>query len=174
MSTVDRSSLARQLEALARPITDELGVTLYDVEVGGPGGIVKITVDSIDGHLPGNGITVDKVTGAAKQIGYALEAEELIPYNYRLEVGSPGVERDLRQPWHFQAAVGQQVRVVLDVSATPGAEPVLTGTLSEATDTTATVTSGERAREFLLTDVRKARTVFDFGATPAQPSANKR
>ena len=38
---------------------------------------------------------------------------ELISHEYVLEVSSPGVERPLTRPAHFQRAIGQRVRVRL-------------------------------------------------------------
>ncbi len=51
---------------------------------------------------------------ASKQLGAALDVEDLIPNAYRLEVSSPGVRRPLRRERDFARFVGHSVRVQME------------------------------------------------------------
>lgn len=51
----------------------------------------------------------ERVSHAVEDV---LEVEQVVPGSYRLEVSSPGLNRPLRKPEHFQAAVGRRVHVV--------------------------------------------------------------
>ena len=42
-----------------------------------------------------------------------MDEADPIPQSYTLEVGSPGIERKLTQPWHFQRYLGRPVVVRL-------------------------------------------------------------
>lgn len=44
-----------------------------------------------------------------------MDAQDLIPGEaYNLEVSSPGADRILRKPWHFEKAVGKKIWVKVD------------------------------------------------------------
>ena len=83
---------------------------------------------------------------------------------YTLEVSSPGLERPLRTPGHFAAAVGERVKIKL----LPGVEGDrrADGVLVSADDRTATVATDDGNRVLQLADVSKANTVFVWESTP--------
>jgi len=82
--------------------------------------------------------------------------------DYTVEVSSPGLEKRLRKPEHFRAAVGQKINV-----KTFGPVQGLrnfTGFLFSADDEELTVETGEGVRVNIpLEAVAGARTVFEFG-----------
>jgi ribosome maturation factor RimP len=96
-------------------------------------------------------------------------------------VTSPGVERNLRLPAHFQREIGKTVNVRL---ADVGAEQRrIEGVLVAADHESATLqvedpaTGGPVERVVAYTDIDKARTVFVWGPTPKpgkQPSGAKK
>jgi len=57
------------------------------------------------------GITVEDCAKVSRQLGAALDVDDLIPVAYILEVSSPGVDRVLFIPEHFQRYLGQQIKV---------------------------------------------------------------
>src|SRR5713226_8227335 len=98
MSVVDR------VRALVEPILAEDGLELFDVEFGG--GRVVILADR-DG-----GVDLDALTRATRHISDLFDRADPIPGGrYLLEVSSPGLERTLRTPAHFQRFVGSIVSV---------------------------------------------------------------
>jgi ribosome maturation factor RimP len=91
-----------------------LGYELVDVERSA-GGLLRVTIDRLHGHSYATGdgeqITVDDCEVVTRQLQYVLEVEAL---DYaRLEVSSPGLDRPLRTPAHWQRFVGSEVELSL-------------------------------------------------------------
>ena len=42
-----------------------------------------------------------------------MELDERVPNQLTLEVSSPGLERQLKEPWHYEAALGKEVKITL-------------------------------------------------------------
>ncbi len=156
----DGSAIERRLHELVGPIVADLQLDLYDLEFAG--GTLRITVDTPPGS-PG-GVDVDALSQCTRLISRELDHIDPIPGHYTLEVSSPGLERTLRRPWHFQREVGKNVNIRLrDVEA---GERRLTGLLVEADDTTCTVRAESGDRTIPLDQIDRARTVFVWGPTP--------
>ncbi len=136
------------------PVCAGLGIELYDVE--NHGGNVRILIDAPDG------LDLDAITEASREISAALDREEPIAGSYTLEVSSPGVERPLRRPEHFAAVLGQEVKVKLR----PGIEGErrADGELIAADAQTVTVRTETGERTLAVADITKAHTVFDWDA----------
>ena len=92
-----------------------LGYELVDCERS-PSGLLRVYIDRFSDHsydLPGDLVTVDDCEKVTRQLQYALET---VDANYsRLEVSSPGVDRPLKTPAHFERFVGEQVAISLKV-----------------------------------------------------------
>ena len=98
-----------ELIKLVEPTVDHLGYELTDLELkfGGRDGLVRIYIDSQDG------IGVEDCETVSRQVSAILDVEDPIPGNYTLEVSSPGLDRTLTKPAHFQRFMGEDVRVKL-------------------------------------------------------------
>jgi ribosome maturation factor RimP len=57
------------------------------------------------------GVNVDDCAVVSRALSPVLDVEDLVPTAYTLEVSSPGVNRPLVKPQHFEMAAGHQVRV---------------------------------------------------------------
>jgi ribosome maturation factor RimP len=106
-----RDALLRLLE----PPVEALSFELVDIEFAhrGRGGIVRIFID-----LPrdvGRHVTVDDCATVSHAVSRVLETEDPIEGHYTLEVSSPGFDRILRKPAHFERFVGARVAVELKV-----------------------------------------------------------
>lgn len=148
---------------LITPILADLGLELYDLEF--VGGTLRVTVDTPPGS-PG-GVDVDQLSRCTRLISRDLDHEDPVPGNYTLEVSSPGLERNLRLPRHFQREIGKSVAVRLR-DAIAG-ERRLTGLLVAASETTVTMLleNGDE-RQISYDQVDRARTVFVWPAQPRQ------
>ncbi len=96
-----------------------------------------------------------------------------VPGRYTLEVTSPGVERTLRTPAHFQREVGKVVAIRLaDVGHD---DRRISGVLVAADDETATVAvagpEGAVERTVRFDQIDRAKTVFEWGPAPKPGSA---
>jgi ribosome maturation factor RimP len=58
-----------------------------------------------------NGITVDNCADVSRQVSAILDVEDPITNEYDLEVSSPGVDRPLFKPAHYEQAQGEELRV---------------------------------------------------------------
>jgi ribosome maturation factor RimP len=59
------------------------------------GWVLSISVEKADAKLPGEGVTIDLCAELSRELSNLFDAENVIPSAYRLEVGSPGLERAL-------------------------------------------------------------------------------
>lgn len=163
------NSITERVRVLVLPILDDLGLELYDLEYAG--GMVKVTIDTPPGS-PG-GIDVDQLARATRLISRDLDHADPIPGQYTLEVSSPGLERNLRLPRHFQREIGKQVAVRL--TNVVNGERRLSGLLIGATETdfTLRLESGDE-RTISIDQVDRARTVFVWEAAPKPGSGGKK
>ena len=67
--------------------------------------LLRIFIDSAQG------ITVDDCAKVSYQVGAILDVEEVIRGQYTLEVSSPGLDRPLFTPAHFERFIGHQANV---------------------------------------------------------------
>ena len=159
----DNSTLER-VSRLVTPILTDLRLELYDLEFRG--GTLRITVDTPAGSA--SGVNLEAITLATRLISREFDHEDPVPGHYTLEVTSPGVERALRTPAHFQREVGKVVAIRLaDVGHD---DRRVTGTLVAADDTSATVAvdgpEGTVERTVAYDQIDRAKTVFEWGAAP--------
>ncbi len=59
------------------------------------------------------GVGLDDCERVSHEISALLDVEDPVPTAYTLEVSSPGLDRVLRTPAHFQRFVGERVRLEL-------------------------------------------------------------
>ena len=88
-------------------IIKECGVELYDTEIVTENDhkIYRVYITSKEG------ITLDKCSEVSRIISPILDLEPPVNGKYFLEVSSPGVERKLTTPNHFQKSVGELVKI---------------------------------------------------------------
>ncbi|HSJ72238.1 MAG TPA: ribosome maturation factor RimP [Acidimicrobiia bacterium] len=129
-------------------------VELDDVEVLGGGQIVRVTVDADDP------LGVDRIAELSRGISRIIDEEDPIPTSYTLEVSSPGLERRLRRPRHYEKSIGKQIRVKT-LSAVEG-EKTHTGNLTAADDDGFTIDVDGLERTLAYAQVASARTVFEW------------
>jgi ribosome maturation factor RimP len=156
------ASTVERVRAVVEPVVAAADLELYDVELAGA--VVRVLVDAA------GGVDLAVLSEVTQAVSAALDADDPLPGRYTLEVSSPGLERKLRTPAHFTAAVGKQVRV-RTVAGTEG-ERRVEGTLTAADDEGVTVATGEGERRIGYDEVERARTVFEWGPAP-KPGAGR-
>jgi ribosome maturation factor RimP len=128
-------------------------VELDDLELSGR--TLRVVVDAE------GGIDLDHITDVSRGVARLLdENEDLVPDSYNLEVTSPGLERKLRRPRHYQKAVGRPIRV-----RTTGGETVR-GDVTEVDDEGFVVSADSGQIRIAFSEVAKARTVFELPSNP--------
>src|SRR3954454_24443159 len=96
-------TVADRVRASVTPLLHDPGLEIYALEHAG--GVLRISLDK-----PG-GIDLDAIALATRVVSRQLDHDDPIPGRYTLEVTSPGIERPLRTPEHFERAVGQLVNL---------------------------------------------------------------
>lgn len=96
-----------ELIQLLEPVIERQGYELADLElkVGSRDGVLRIFIDK-----PG-GVGLEDCELISRQVSALLDVEDPIPGRYSLEVSSPGLDRKLTKPVHFQRFVGEEVKV---------------------------------------------------------------
>jgi ribosome maturation factor RimP len=102
--------IPEELRTLIEPVVQDLGLELVDIEqTRAPGAwALCITVDTPEGD---GRVTIGRCAEVSRELGTHLDAADLIPTNYRLEVSSPGLDRHLGREKDFLAARGHEVRI---------------------------------------------------------------
>ena len=92
MANKKNGSVADVVTALALPIAEELGYSIWDVEYVREGAdyYLRITIDNEEG------ITIDDCEAFSRAIDPILDEADPITDSYHLEVSSPGIERDIK------------------------------------------------------------------------------
>ena len=130
---------------------------LWDVEYVKEGAdmILRVVIDSNEG------ITLDDCERVSRAIDPILDEADPIENSYKVEVTSPGVERPLTRPDHFEACIGEEIEVRL--YAPLNGEKTLRGIL---TATEEKEFSLSRANEETITIAKsaaaKVSTVFNW------------
>ena len=163
-------NVVTSVTAMVSPILDDLGLELYDMEFSG--GVLKVTIDTPAGQEAG--VDIDQISRVNRLLGRELDHNDVVPGRYTLEVSSPGLERNLRTPHHFQREVGKDVSIRL-VAEHEG-QRRFAGALVAATDATATVRVADTAQsvEIPLSLIEKAKTVFVWESQPKPNSKEAR
>lgn len=161
---MSENQVSRRIEALITPVLADLGLEMYDLEYNG--GIVKITVDTPPGS-PG-GIDVDQLSQCTRLISRELDHDDPVPGHYTLEVSSPGLERNLRLPRHFQRETGKSAAIRLQNVI--NGERRLSGVIESAgPDTFLLRLANGEERIVPYDQIDRAKTIFVWEAQ-AKPS----
>ncbi len=149
--------MASVQDDLWRLFEDYLGaehVELDDLALKGPEGrqILRVSVDAEDG------LDIDRIADLSRGLSRLLDAEDRIRGSYRLEVGTPGLERELRMPRHYEKSVGRDVvvKTSAEIQGTRRHEGRIVG--ASGADFTLQTSTGEIAIAYA--DVLSAKTVF--------------
>ena len=146
------------VEELVRPVVEASGLELWDVSFRKEAGrmVLRVLVDR-DG-----GVDLETISATSERLSRRLDLEGFSGVRaYSLEVSSPGLERPLREPRHFERSVGQRVKV--KTTAPLEGQKVFEGALVSA-DAEAIVIASDRGElRVPYADVASTRTVFDWG-----------
>ncbi len=132
---------------------------LDDLEVAGNGPrVVRVTVDAEES------IGVDRLARVSRALSRMLDEEDPFEGAYTLEVTSPGLERRLRRPRHFEKSLGADVKVKskVEIDGARSHRGVLVSVGEEGF--VVTVDGSERHIDF--EQVQSARTLFEWKKAP--------
>lgn len=105
----EKKSTVEKVRELAEPIAKELGMFIWDVifEKEGATWYLKVLIDKE------GGIDMNDCEAFTRPLNKILDETDPISQSYVLECGSPGLERELRLPEHFESCIGDVIKVKL-------------------------------------------------------------
>ncbi len=145
-----------QVEAFSRPVVEELGCSLWDVEYAREGGewFLRLYIDKE------GGVDIDDCEKVSRAIDPILDEKDPIPDSYHFEVCSAGLERVLKRPRDFEQFMGSPVLVKLYTPKQGRKE--FPGTLTGYEDGRVTVTVGGETVTFEKSEVAMVRLRVEF------------
>lgn len=150
--------LQERLETMLEPVVSDLGYELLLVEYstgsGHGAGLLRLYIDHADG------IAVEDCERVSREVSGVLDVEDPIRREYQLEVSSPGLDRPLAKPAHFERFLGEEVKLQL-------LEPRMgrrryRGHLLAVEGNVIRLRVDGQTEEFELAEIERARLVPDF------------
>lgn len=103
------SKITEKVEALAKPVVEEAGCKLWDVEYVREAGswYLRVFIDKE------GGVSIEDCERISRKLDPILDENDPIPDSYVFEVGSAGAERELKRPSDFERYIGSEIEVKL-------------------------------------------------------------
>lgn len=103
------SKITETVRLLAEPVAEANGVELWDVEFVKEAGTqyLRVYIDK-----PG-GIGIDDCEAVSRALDPILDEADPIPCSYVFEVGSAGIDRELKRPSDFARFMGSRIQIKL-------------------------------------------------------------
>ena len=145
------SKLTDKVSEIARPIVEEEGCTLWDVEYVREAGTwyLRVFIDK-DG-----GVSIDDCERVSRRLDPILDEEDPIPDSYVFEVGSAGADRELKRPCDFEQFMGNEIEVKLFRPV--GGSKHYTGTLAAYENGTVSLAQRETILNFTKDQIAQVR-----------------
>lgn len=103
------AKVTEAVAALALPIVEQAGCTLWDVEYVKEAGewFLRVYIDR------DSGVDIDCCEAVSRPLSDALDEADPIQGGYTFEVSSAGLDRALKKPEHFEKCMGRTVDLKL-------------------------------------------------------------
>lgn len=104
-----KGNVYESVKAMAEPIAESLGLSVWDVRYlkEGASWYLRIFIDKEEG------VSIDDCEAMSRAIDAPLDELDPVKEAYILEVSSPGIERELTRPEHFDRFIGADIMVRL-------------------------------------------------------------
>ena len=151
------SKLEKMVIEMAEPIAAANDCYIYDVEYIKEGGVRYLRIYADKENV---GISIDECEIINRALGEELDKCDPIKENYILEVSSPGIERKLKTPEHFEKYMGRTVDIGLYQAIDKS--KALSGVLKAFEDEKITIAMDEREITVGLGDTTFVKLHFDY------------
>lgn len=140
------------LDTQIAKIIEANGAALYDTEVVTEFDetIYRVLITKV------GGVNLDLCADISHELSPFLDVHPPMNGQYRLEVSSPGIERKLTKPIHFQNAIGEKVKLKL------GGGEKRKGTLKSADDKGIVVESKQGEESYTYEELNTSKTYFEW------------
>ena len=152
------------IRELAEPLLEALGLDIWGLEViVGPRTVVRIYIEAQareEQAEPVKPVGIEKCAEVSRQLGLALEVEDIFPEAWVLEVSTPGLDRVFFSLEQMQAYLGDLIEAKLTsiYPQGPGGRKVWRGNLVKLSNKDLTIkpceiTSDDRIKELSLPEI---------------------
>lgn len=134
-----------------KAICEGFGASLYDIEISKEGdyNYFRVFIQRDEG------VDLDLCGDISKIISPLLDVEYNSSSPYFLEVSSPGIERTLKKPMHYEKSIGSNIKVKM-------IDGKLKGILKEFDGENITIESNEELHKVPLSKIKSASTYFQW------------
>jgi ribosome maturation factor RimP len=105
---IDTMSLVNDITRIITPTIEAMGFELVRVQISGN---QRRTLQIMAEPKDGRHMSVDDCADLSRAISAVLDVEDPIAEAYSLEVSSPGIDRPLTQPKHFERFAGHEAKI---------------------------------------------------------------
>jgi ribosome maturation factor RimP len=156
------ASVQERLVTMLEPLVNTMGYELVLLEFSPHKGsaMVRLFIDAPAG------VTLGDCERVSREVEGLLDVEDPVPQNYRLEVSSPGLDRPLVKPAHYERFAGQVAKVQL--IAPKAGRRKFQGVLRGVKDGQIVLETADAGTvELKLDEIERARLVPDYELTDA-------
>jgi ribosome maturation factor RimP len=154
---IAESGIDARLAAVVEPMLLGMGYRLVRVHVSGRDGCtLQIMAERPDGTF-----TIDDCEAASRALSPALDVEDPIRSNYRLELSSPGIDRPLVRIKDFERHIGDEAKI--EMAAMVDGRKRFRGEIAGVEDALALVRNKDKAEEIFrlpIGDMLEAKLVL--------------
>lgn len=145
------SRITELVADLARPVVEEEGCRLWDVEYVREAGsrYLRVLIDKA------GGVSIDDCERVSRRLDPMLDEADPIAESYVFEVGSAGAERELKRPSDFEQFLGSEVEVRLYQPV--DGQKAFVGKLTGYDAGTVTISASGRERSFTQAQTARVR-----------------
>ena len=157
LKVMDKHLVIERVGNIAAKVAAETGVELVHVEIAGikHDMVVRVFIDKPEG------VAIDDCSRFSKAAEEILDAEDIVPSKYVLEVSSPGIERELYSLADFVKFTGKLAKVKL--TAAIGGQKIFIGEIVDASDDQIVIDDRTQGKvTFKYADVSKANLRIDL------------
>jgi ribosome maturation factor RimP len=162
-------ALADAVREVISQSIDDAGLYLDDVRItrAGSRAQVRVAVDLPESEI--GSLDSDALTSVSRAISAALDADDVVPGAYVLEVTTPGTSRPLTTPRHFRRARTRIVRLqMLDK-----ASPEMTGRLMDVVGDEDVMLVMDGGDEVALSAVRRGKIEVELKRPEAEDASHE-
>ncbi len=141
------------LEKDIQAVVESAGANLYDIATLNENGETVYRVSIIDKNAKTD---INKCVEITHLLSPLLDVTPPVSGEYRLEVSSPGIERKLKKPHHYELSKGENVE--LKLFSTERVKGKLTGFENNKV----ILQTEHGTEEFDLSDISSAKTYFEW------------
>ncbi len=141
------------LEQDIKAMVEAQGLVLYDTLLSSRNGetIFEVLLQAKEGQ-----VSLDQCAEVSHLLSPLLDVNPPVSGEYRLEVGTPGIERKLKKLEHFKHSLGEKVKITLITGE------LYLGTIKGVEEEQIIIESERGQERIAFDEIQKARTYFEW------------